>query len=170
MEPARRRALLLGCSEFTDPTLPPLRSPVTDVRQLAAALELDATEEAALFSLTTPQPLNANTTTARAWSGPTPSTPLIGRESELRAVIDLLVASPPGRFVTLTGPGGVGKTRLALAVAADAQAIEQVEQHHGQPGTDRRRKSVRAHVAGDGDERHAPGEHHDSTDAVADGE
>ncbi len=40
----------------------------------------------------------------------------IGRQPELRAAKDLVLAH---RLVTLTGPGGVGKTRLALQVAAD---------------------------------------------------
>jgi predicted ATPase len=39
----------------------------------------------------------------------------IGRQAELEAVKQLLVSR---RLVTLTGPGGVGKTRLALAAAA----------------------------------------------------
>ncbi|MFI6736668.1 BTAD domain-containing putative transcriptional regulator [Nonomuraea sp. NPDC050451] len=48
---------------------------------------------------------------------PAPLTDLIGREGELAEVRALLAAS---RLVTLTGPGGVGKTRLALAAASDA--------------------------------------------------
>src|SRR4051794_13280914 len=49
---------------------------------------------------------------------PVPLTPLIGRHQE-RAVLTTLLREGEVRLVTLTGPGGVGKTRLALAVAAD---------------------------------------------------
>jgi predicted ATPase/DNA-binding SARP family transcriptional activator len=45
---------------------------------------------------------------------PTPLTDLIGREDAVTAARSLLAA---GRMVTLTGPGGVGKTRLAVETA-----------------------------------------------------
>ncbi|MCB0061127.1 MAG: AAA family ATPase, partial [Caldilineaceae bacterium] len=49
---------------------------------------------------------------------PIPPTPLIGREREL-AELGELISNPQCRLITITGPGGIGKTRLALAVAAE---------------------------------------------------
>jgi predicted ATPase/DNA-binding SARP family transcriptional activator len=49
---------------------------------------------------------------------PTPPTALVGRRLEVAAVCALLL-SEDVRLVTLTGPGGTGKTRLALAAAAE---------------------------------------------------
>ncbi|MDQ6686014.1 MAG: tetratricopeptide repeat protein [Actinomycetota bacterium] len=51
---------------------------------------------------------------------PTSRTPLIGRSKELRTVYALFVEQD-ARLVTLTGPGGSGKTRLATGVAANLQ-------------------------------------------------
>jgi predicted ATPase/class 3 adenylate cyclase len=48
---------------------------------------------------------------------PTQASAFIGREEELRRIADLLAG--PVRLLTLTGPGGTGKTRLALQAAAD---------------------------------------------------
>ncbi len=45
---------------------------------------------------------------------PVPATPLIGREVEVTDVADLVAG---GSLLTLTGPGGTGKTRIALAAA-----------------------------------------------------
>jgi non-specific serine/threonine protein kinase len=50
-----------------------------------------------------------------------PTTRLIGRERDLEA-LDATLADPASRLITITGPGGVGKTRLALATAAAGAA------------------------------------------------
>ena len=50
---------------------------------------------------------------------PTPATPFLGRERELQEVVELLDRND-SRLVTLTGPGGTGKTRLTLQAAAEA--------------------------------------------------
>jgi predicted ATPase/class 3 adenylate cyclase len=50
---------------------------------------------------------------------PVPPTAFLGREHELAEVASLL-SREDARLVTLTGPGGTGKTRLALQAAAEA--------------------------------------------------
>jgi predicted ATPase/DNA-binding XRE family transcriptional regulator len=83
------------------------------VRTLAAALGLSLEERTALMAAVTPrgQPLLL----------PSPPSPLIGREDEILAAAELL-KSGRTRLLTLTGTGGVGKTRLALAVAEETKA------------------------------------------------
>ena len=66
---------------------------------------------------TTATPASATASTVARL--PTPLTPFVGRAAE-RA--DLTAAVAANRLVTATGPGGIGKTRLALAVAADVAA------------------------------------------------
>jgi len=53
---------------------------------------------------------------------PVPVTPFIGREAELAHIAELL-AEPGCRLVTIVGPGGIGKTRLALQTAVGHQPV-----------------------------------------------
>jgi transcriptional regulator with XRE-family HTH domain len=98
-----------------------MRRPYRDtVERLVQALALSQDEHKTLLAATRPRfmPIPAN----RVGSGalPLPPTPLIGREQEVSAVT-ALVQREDSRVVTLTGSGGVGKTRLALELAAHLQ-------------------------------------------------
>ena len=59
---------------------------------------------------TTARPLNSEAI-------PRPLTPLVGRDRETGVILDFL-HNPDLRLLTLTGPGGVGKTRIALRTAS----------------------------------------------------
>ena len=54
--------------------------------------------------------------TRRKHNLPSQPTTFIGREAEIAEIVDLL-AQPDCRLLTLVGPGGIGKTRLAVEVA-----------------------------------------------------
>jgi predicted ATPase/transcriptional regulator with XRE-family HTH domain len=95
------------------------------VRRLAQALELDARAQAALVEAAHPETTAQGAPAVvllRQRAPPVPATPLIGREHEVAEASALLRPSggdTGARLLTLTGPGGVGKTRLAIAIAAE---------------------------------------------------
>ncbi|WP_090943870.1 ATP-binding protein [Nonomuraea jiangxiensis] len=79
-------------------------------RRLAAELGVDpAPETRALRQALLPRPGH------RRAGPPVPGTELIGRAAEVRHLRELLSRE---RLVTLVGPGGIGKTRLAIAATA----------------------------------------------------
>jgi predicted ATPase/DNA-binding XRE family transcriptional regulator len=98
------------------------RPHVDTVRALSAALDLTGSiSHALLASARAPAEDNAvSELTGDAL--PLPPTALLGRESDMQTLRQWL-ADPAVRLITLLGPGGVGKTRLALELA-HAIAVE----------------------------------------------
>jgi predicted ATPase/transcriptional regulator with XRE-family HTH domain len=95
------------------------------VRSLASALQLRDADRVALLSTLGRAEGGAlemlpRTLTTRPPSPP--AVPVVGRDNEVAEIVAALRATP-GRLVTLTGPGGVGKTTVALA-AADVVAAD----------------------------------------------
>ncbi|RPI55731.1 MAG: XRE family transcriptional regulator, partial [Acidobacteria bacterium] len=92
------------------------RPHVETVRALCAALDLTgATRDALVRSARAP----AHNTAVDELSGvslPLAPTALVGRDADLQTLRQWF-ADPTARLVTLTGPGGAGKTRLALELA-----------------------------------------------------
>ncbi len=92
------------------------RPHVETVRALSAALDLaGAARDAFLESARSPAQATAVDELIDV-SLPVPMTVLLGRESDVQRLRQLL-ADPAARLITLIGPGGVGKTRLALELA-----------------------------------------------------
>jgi predicted ATPase len=84
-----------------------------DAEQLA---ELLGDDLALLLSERFMQPAIPTPAELRMATPPVPLTGIVGREDEIAIALGLL-GDPEVRLVTLTGPGGIGKTRLALEVA-----------------------------------------------------
>jgi predicted ATPase/DNA-binding XRE family transcriptional regulator len=92
------------------------RPHVETVRALSTALDLTGpTRDALLASARAPA---KNTLLDEVSSAPLPLalTILLGRDADVQT-LRLWLADPDARLITLTGPGGVGKTRLALEIA-----------------------------------------------------
>src|SRR5690348_8033138 len=92
----------------------------TTVHLLAGALGLSEDERAVLEAAAPPRLGAAGVAGDEHAQAPPihlPPSSFIGREGDLRGVTALL-SEGEARLVTLTGPGGVGKTRLALHAAA----------------------------------------------------
>jgi len=94
------------------------------LRRLGEFRLRDLAEPELIYQLTHPDlPGDFPPIGTRAGRGPRPlpvgTTTLVGREQAIRELAGLLT-QPGVRLVTLTGPGGVGKTRLALAVGERA--------------------------------------------------
>lgn len=117
--PSRQLAeLLAGCLHLAPEEQPAFVDAARGVRQVA---HLGSPEPGAQgWALS--QPLAGSPAgdsaahSAPLWNLPAPATPLIGREAELETLVRLL-DDPQCRLLTLLGPGGIGKTRLALEAA-----------------------------------------------------
>src|SRR6478609_8492278 len=97
------------------------------MRALSAALDLTRELRDAFFGSARPSNAAAVDELTDV-SLPVPPTLLLGRDAEVRTLRQWL-ADPAARLITLIGPGGVGKTRLALELAralADAGATRVV--------------------------------------------
>jgi predicted ATPase/DNA-binding XRE family transcriptional regulator len=91
-----------------------IRAPRRDTLELLAdALDLEQAEREAWQKRRQELSLPP-TATHRTHTLPSQVNTIIGREQEIQALKDL-ISTPGTRLVTITGPGGVGKTRIALA-------------------------------------------------------
>ncbi|HEY1012012.1 MAG TPA: tetratricopeptide repeat protein [Herpetosiphonaceae bacterium] len=97
--------------------------PGASLRDLGERSLKDLASPERIFQLVHPDLINdfppLRTLDSRPANLPTQSTALIGRERELSET-GALLRRPDVRILSLTGPGGIGKTRLGLQIAAEA--------------------------------------------------
>src|SRR5436190_8257959 len=92
------------------------RPHVETVRALSAALDLTSANRDALLESARRVAVGNGAVDQRDVSPPLALTALLGRDADVQTLRRWL-ADPAARLITLTGPGGAGKTRLALEVA-----------------------------------------------------
>jgi transcriptional regulator with XRE-family HTH domain len=86
------------------------------VRSLADALDLDDVDRAALLAAVPPRAARAPRSVGNLSASLVPVSTLFGRDQDVERLCELVRAGR--RLVTVTGPGGVGKTRVAAEVMA----------------------------------------------------
>jgi predicted ATPase/DNA-binding XRE family transcriptional regulator len=92
------------------------RPHVDTVRALSAALDLNAAARDAFLGSARALAHEIAADKAGGVPLPVPPTILLGRDADLKALRQCL-ADPAARLISIIGPGGVGKTRLALELA-----------------------------------------------------
>src|SRR5262245_26418781 len=92
------------------------RPHVDTVRALCAALDLTGASREALVRSARAPAHNARIEEASGIALPLALTVILGRDADLQRLRGW-IADPAVRLITLTGPGGAGKTRLALELA-----------------------------------------------------
>src|SRR5262245_18566561 len=97
------------------------RPHVETVRALSAALDLTGASRDALLASARAPADHAAVDELTGGALPLELTVLLGRDADVQTLRHWL-ADPAARLITLTGPGGVGKTRLALELARGIEA------------------------------------------------
>ena len=97
------------------------RPHVDTVRALSAALDLSGDIRDGFMASARAAAAPAALDSLRHASLPLPLTGLVGRDADVQT-LRLWLADPAARLITLTGPGGIGKTRLALELAREHAA------------------------------------------------